>query len=205
MLFLNLFLACGEKTSDTSEASFDVLSEFEAQLSGRFTSEAQSREDPSYFAVQLQACTVDAPELGEHVLYVEQALVDDVQSPYRQRLYVLEEIEEGTKVRSNIYTLTNEDSVIGLCNQTEMATFSASEATLKEGCHVELTWNGTGFNGQTEEGTCPSDMNGASYATSVVTTTPNTIESWDQGWNDQGEQMWGAVSGAYIFDRIVED
>ena len=200
-MFFVLFFACGEKTTDSAD-SFDMISEFESQLVGRFNSSAQSQSNPNYYDVSLHACPVDAPDLGEHVLYIEQALSTDLQAPYRQRLYVLEVLEEGVSVRSNIYTLADEDAYIGLCNEGDVATFQASDATLKEGCHVELTWNGTGFEGQTEEGSCPSDMNGASYATSFVTTTPTSIESWDQGWNSAGNQVWGAVDGAYIFDRL---
>lgn len=200
MLFA-LILACGEKTTDSAD-SFDVISEFEAQLVGRFNSSAQSIEDPSYYDVTLSACPVSAPDLGDHVLYIEQALSTDLRSPYRQRLYVLDVTEEGVAVRSTIYTLENEDAYVGLCDESEMASFQASDATLKEGCHVDLTWNGTGFEGQTEEGSCPSDMNGASYATSFVTTTPTRIESWDQGWSANGNQVWGAVEGAYIFERL---
>ena len=141
--------------------------------------------------------------MGDYVLYVEQALVSSSQSPYRQRLYVLEEREESV-VRSNIYTLNNEDALIGLCASSEIASFTVEDAALKEGCHVDLAWNGTGFEGQTEEGTCLSDMNGASYATSIVTTSPDIIESWDRGWDDNGQQVWGAPDGAYLFQRTVD-
>lgn len=200
-MLLSLFVfACSETESTPEDISPSVLEEFEAQLAGRFTSEEQSNSDMSYYAVQLHACPVDVPELGENVLYIEQALVENLSSPYRQRFYVLSD-QGDNWVRSEIYTLDNEDSFVGLCNDTEIASFSADVATLKDGCHVDLQWDGTGFSGQTEESSCSSDMNGASYATSIVETTPNQITSWDQGWDAQGNQVWGAVAGAYVFDR----
>jgi CpeT protein len=199
LISLSLF-ACGEKSEDTAVDSFDVLAEFESQLTGRFDSLAQSLVNPSYYDVQLQACAVEAPELGEHVLYIEQALLSNVESPYRQRLYVLSTEADGT-VRSIIYTVSNEGSRIGLCNLDEVVTFDVGSYEERIGCDVVLTYNGIGFDGSTEEGACPSDMNGATYATSVVSTTPDEITSWDQGWNDNGQQMWGAVDGAYVFQR----
>ena len=200
-LFLLLpLVACGEKSDDTATDSFDLLETFESQLSGRFDSLDQSIEDPSYYDIQLHACAVEAPELGEHVLYIEQAMLSDVGSPYRQRLYVLTAESDDT-VRSSIYTVSNEDALIGLCNSDEIATFEVGTYEPRTGCDVVLTYNGVGFEGSTEEGACPSDMNGATYATAVVTTTPDTITSWDQGWNDQGQQMWGAIDGAYVFQR----
>ena len=39
----------------------------------------------------------------------------------------------------------------------------------------------------------------ASYATSIVETTDSMILSWDQGWDSNDQQVWGAVDGAYIF------
>ena len=200
-MLLSLFVfACSETEATPEEITPSVLEEFEAQLSGRFTSEEQSNTDMSYYAVQLHACAVDVPNLGAHVLYIEQALVDNLSSPYRQRFYVLSD-QGDDWVRSEIYTLDNEDSFVGLCNKTEISTFSADIAFKKEGCHVDLQWDGTGFSGQTEEDSCQSDMNGASYATSIVETNAHQITSWDQGWDAQGNQVWGAVAGAYVFDR----
>ena len=72
---------------------------------------------------------------------------------------------------------------------------------MKDGCAVELEWNGEGFVGGTDIGTCESNMSGASYATSIVETTDSMISSWDQGWNSNDRQVWGAVDGAYIFLR----
>ena len=201
MLLSLLVFACSEsKTNTEISEEFNILDEIEAQLSGRFTSEAQAQTNTSYYAVQLHACPVDVPTLGEYVLYIEQAMVSDVSSPYRQRFYVLTQ-EGEEQVRSEIYTLDNPSSFVGLCNQDEVSTFDASVATPKEGCHVNLIWDGTGFSGSTEEEACPSDRNGATYVTSIVTTTPDRIESWDQGWDNNGAQVWGAIDGAYIFDR----
>ena len=199
LTLLSLF-ACGEEKSEDTADSFDVLVEFESQLTGRFDSLDQSVEDSSYYDVQLQACSVEVPELGGNVLYVEQALLSNVGSPYRQRLYVLSADTSDT-VRSIIYTLRNESSLVGLCNRDETQTFEVGSYEEKEGCDVVLTYNGVGFEGRTEVGACPSDMNGATYATSIVSTSPDEITSWDQGWNAINQQVWGAVDGAYVFKR----
>jgi len=202
ILFLSI-LACSEntKSAEIMEHDIDILAEFEAQLSGRFSSEAQSQLNMSYHAVQLHACPIDVPELGDNVLYIEQAMLSDSSSPYRQRFYVLHN-EGKDMVRSEIYALENPDSFIGLCQQQEIHSFDADVAIHKEGCHVLLEWDGTGFSGSTEEDLCSSNLYGASYATSIVTTTPDRIESWDQGWDGNDIQVWGAVDGAYIFDRM---
>jgi len=53
----------------------------------------------------------------------------------------------------------------------------------------------------TIEDHCATDYNGASYATAQVTLSDDQLTSWDQGWNDDDEQVWGATAGPYVFDR----
>jgi hypothetical protein len=58
------------------------------------------------------------------------------------------------------------------------------------------------FEGKTSEGTCPSDLRNAAYATSEVKLDRKKMCSWDRGYNKEGKQVWGATKGAYIFRRI---
>lgn len=49
---------------------------------------------------------------------------------------------------------------------------------------------------------CPSDRKGAAYATSEVTITPERLLSWDRGYNEKDEQVWGAEKGGYEFVKL---
>ena len=201
MLSLFMLFACGEKESvDTAEESLDVLANFERQLSGTFDSSEQSVDDPTYYDVSLKACAVSIEGIETPALYIEQALSERLDEPYRQRIYILSQVDEIT-VKSEIYELDSAASFIGTCDEDEISTVEFDSITLKDGCEVVLEWNGEGFVGETEVNTCKSDMNGASYATSVVKTTETMITSWDQGWNSNDQQVWGAVEGPYIFLR----
>ncbi len=202
MLTFMFMIACGEKDSDTGtvENEFDVLAEFASQLSGAFDSSAQASENPQYYDVSLQACQIEVDGLDGITLYVEQALSDQLDSPYRQRVYQLTQINKS-EVRSEIFELLRPVGMIGHCSEISELELSTDDIVLKEGCAVELEWNGKGFDGQTAIGTCLSDMNGATYATSVVETSPEMISSWDQGWDSNDEQVWGAEDGPYIFIR----
>jgi hypothetical protein len=55
------------------------------------------------------------------------------------------------------------------------------------------------FSGSTKDGTCPSDRQGAKFTSSKVTINSEQMVSWDQGWNGEGKQVWGATKGGYIF------
>jgi hypothetical protein len=204
MLFLISVIGCGFKSGeDTGQENLikiDILSEFEAQLTGDFDSSKQSQEEPQYYDVSLKACSIDVKDASGTTLYIEQALSNQLLNPYRQRIYILNQVDDH-HVRSEIYELIDPTLLTGFCRGNTELDLSMTDLRKKEGCAVDLEWNGSGFIGQTDVGTCLSDMNGATYATSIVETSTEIISSWDQGWDSTDAQVWGAVDGPYIFIR----
>ncbi len=189
-----------DASPEGSTAQADAL--LAAYLTGRFDSEAQSKEDPSYFAIQLTVCAVDVPDLGDRVLYVEQARLDQVTSPYRQRLYVIDPLDPpATRAVSRVFELDNPSSAVGLCDDPSQLTLTAADAEEKEGCGVEMEWMGDHFEGGTVGKDCVSTLSGASYTSSEVNLTDTTMTSWDRGFDANDVQVWGATKGPYVFDR----
>lgn len=170
-----------------------------AQLTGRFDSSAQAAADRRYFAISLVVCPVTAPELGEHVLYVEQARAESPRAPYRQRVYVVEGV--GDEVVSNVYELADPAAAVGACAAPERLRPTRATVVERAGCAVYLRPDGEGFVGATRGQSCASSLQGASYATSEVTLTPTGLRSWDRGFDAAGTQVWGAVAGPYEFVR----
>ncbi len=183
--------------SDADRALTNIAAEW---LIGTFDSSEQAARQPAYRAVQLVTCEVDAPALGERVLYVEQAMMTQVNSPYRQRLYVLEPLS-GERVLSRVFSLVDPAIAVGLCERPDRVSFSANEVREREGCAVTLAWNATHFSGGTSGSECRSTLQGAQYATSEVTLHGDRLLSWDQGFNANGQQVWGATEGPYEFSR----
>lgn len=199
--------AAPDAADDTVDAAADAPGSgaaelLAAHLTGRFDSEAQSLSDPAYFAIQLVTCPISVPDLGERVLYVEQARLDSTDQPYRQRIYVIEPLDpHETKAVSNVFELVDPASAVGLCDDPSSLVLTADAAIERAGCAVEMEWLGDRFEGGTVGKDCESTLNGATYATSNVTLTQDTLTSWDQGWNAQDQQVWGATDGPYVFDR----
>ena len=180
--------------------AIDVVQQFIDYVEGHFDSSLQAKNDPDYYEIHLQMCTVEAPELGTHVLYVEQAIATSLEKPYRQRLYVVESIGPKT-IRSNIYELYEPEAYIGSCSAKDRPIFVANDAKEKVGCHVDMRFQEQKFIGKTEHGVCPSSLRGASFATSEVTISSSILESWDRGYDEEGGQVWGAEKGAYQFRK----
>lgn len=182
---------------DSEETSATVRA-LASHLRGTLSSSAQAAENDDFRPIQLQSCDVAAPGLGSTVLYVEQAVETALDKPYRQRLYVLEEVDEAT-VRSNIYTLDDPASFVGLCTRGERRFVHPSEAALKEGCSVDMVLSDGVFRGETGPKSCPSSLRGASFASVAVTVSADGLDSLDRGWDADGNQVWGSESGPYQF------
>lgn len=188
-----------------------VEAELARFLTGSFDSKDQAASDKSYFEISLEICPIDAKEIGERVLYVEQARVGS--APYRQRLYVIDRKDETTAV-SRVFELKAPKSWVGACAREERKA-SPADADEKIGCSVEmhrvgdafegatpdLTWTGSTFEKSKGNVRCPSELNGATYASSTVRLEENLMVSWDRGYDDAGKQVWGATAGGYRFVR----
>jgi len=181
------------------------LRELATWMSGRYSSAIQAKKDPDFFAISLVMKRIwRAAGDNGYWLYVEQAM--EGQAPYRQRVYRLERISDA-KLVSKVYELRPSDAqkAVGAWKEKEPLTWlSPTELAEKEGCGVYLARHasGTAYGGETEEKTCLTTYQGASYTTSRVELTSTQLASWDRGWDASGVQVWGAVKGPYVFDKL---
>ena len=193
LMSLALAAGCGDKdgddTSGGEEASAAESSgaRLSRHLRGTFDSEEQSREQPTYYAISLVTCQIEAPELGDDVLYVEQAVMDTPEAPYRQRLYVIETVDDTTAL-SRVFELTDPDAWIGTCSGDAVPSAGAGDAEEKVGCAVEMVISGEQLVGGTVGTDCATDLNGADHATSEITLDAERLESWDRGFFADGAQ-----------------
>lgn len=202
ILIVFLITSC-KSTLNNSDKINGNLKELVTIMQGYYSSEKQSLEDKEYFNIALRMTPI-WKEKGNY-LFVEQALFEKQDKPYRVRVYKVYQNEKGAFI-STIYTIKNEKDWIG---KWETPSFydnlTEADIELKEGCEVTLQRiSKNHFEGQTGNKTCPSELRGASYATSIVTVLENKLISWDQGFDKADKQVWGAEKGAYIFEKIKE-
>ncbi len=199
---LSTLLLAGVPAAGTEPPS--RVEEVAALLTGTFDSSAQSGSDPDgYRAVRLVAVRVPASRLGAGapVLYVEQALLESPDRPYRQRFYRIEETADGGVV-SRVFEPKEPIAVSGKWRDpSDLALYGAGDVVERLGCAVRLMRTDDGWRGSTEGKGCPSALAGARWATSEVTLRPGRMESWDRGYDVNGRQVWGARNGHYVFER----
>jgi hypothetical protein len=174
-------------------------------LTGTFDSVSQAEADPDeYFPVRMHAFPIWSERADGPWLYVEQALLTTPERPYRQRVYRLATTEQGYRIE--VYELPEPALSFAGLPAAEFPPLTPEELALRSGCALDLELIALGgrpaFAGSTAERACPTNRSGATYATSVVTLTSKVLETWDRGFADGGEQVWGAVPGPYRFVRV---
>lgn len=197
-LLLVLFSCKTALTNNDVVQSETNMQELITIMQGNYSSEKQSKKDSTYFNISLRMVPI-WKDKGNY-LYVEQALFNKQEKPYRVRIYKVSQLSENEFI-SEIHTIKNEKEWIGKWkNPAAFATLSEKDIELKQGCGVKLTrTDNNKFAGSTGNKTCPSELRGASYASSKVTVTQNEILSWDQGFDKADKQVWGAEKGGYVF------
>ncbi len=180
----------------------DDLSLLAEWMTGSFSSEEQAASDSQYFDIRLEMVRIWEGREDGYWLYVEQAAASALDRPYRQRIYHVTPLEDG-RFSSAVYSLPDPMRFAGSWADMErLNQLDPDSLTIRKGCAVILARKSSGaFEGSTVKKACESKLRGASYATSIVTVMDDRIVSWDQGFNADDEQVWGATQGGYIFKK----
>lgn len=173
-----------------------------AWMTGSFSSQAQAKEDPEYRDVRLHTARIWG-ERGDGLwLYVEQAMADAPDAPYRQRVYRLRALSDGL-FESHVLELPEPAKAVGAWNDVARLAGLTPEALVdRPGCGVVLRrLDADTFTGSTLGSQCATTFRGAAYVSSEVTVTAAGLRTWDRGFDAAGQQVWGATKGPYRFVR----
>ncbi|RMH30795.1 MAG: hypothetical protein D6692_01270 [Planctomycetota bacterium] len=170
-------------------------------LTGSFSSAEQAARDQSYFHIVLHMTPMWTWRDDGPWLYVEQALAQAAERPYRQRVYKLERTGDGA-YRSRVFVFENPLEHAGAWKSgSPLSEMSPDDLDERVGCAIRLEWQNGAFVGSTGGTGCPSDLNGSAYATSEVVIEADRLLTWDRGFDATGQQVWGATKGGYEFIR----
>lgn len=195
------FLSCKtEKKSQEVKKDTELTELFEL-MQGSFNSAIQAEVDSTYYNISLHMYPIWKNK--GHFLYVEQALNSMQNKPYRQRIYEVTRASDST-FSSAVYKLDVDSLWIGKWKTPKaFDSISLKDIALKEGCEVilkRITPNH--YIGKTGDNTCISTMRGASFARSEVEILEDKVISWDRGFDADGNYVWGAEKGPYIFNKL---
>lgn len=172
-------------------------------LEGSFSTEAQAARDTNFYDIRLHMKRIWPERKGEYWLYVEQAMGERPERPYRQRVYRLYRGNGDTLV-SAIYTFEKPLRYAGDFQKDKpLAALTPDSLQLRDGCEVYMVWQEAKnqYVGSSRHQTCASEIRGAKYATAEVVLTPESMTAWDRGFKEDGTQAWGSEHGGYQFVR----
>ncbi|MGF1491650.1 MAG: chromophore lyase CpcT/CpeT [Microcoleaceae cyanobacterium] len=159
--------------------------------------------------VRIVTCKVEVP--GENqvtepspmiFLYQEQALTDDLAAPYRQRFLVLSPSQDGNQVEAATYIPTKPAAWVNFCGQPEDLRIVQRQSLGNYRCSVFLEQAETEYVGQTQVGGCPANYRGAVRVTNQIILRSEGMETLDRGFDQAGNQVWGAENAPYRYRRI---
>ncbi len=191
---------CAQQNTESSGDYQRLLS----WMSGSFSSLEQSQADSGYYDIRLHMVPIWPERSDAFWLYVEQAVVDYMDQPYRQRVYRLTQLDDST-FESAVFTFEKPLRFAGAWRKKmPLAKLTPDSLTERTGCAIILKTRGdTAFVGRTVENKCESSLRGASYTTSEVKINADELYSWDRGFDSEDKQVRGAERGAYIFKKIA--
>lgn len=181
----------------------EKLTLFYEMLEGEYSSAEQAATDSGYLDISLVMKRIWPHRTDGYWLYVEQALANKKEKPYRQRVYQLTQKSDNEFV-SRIYQFNDPLNYAGAHKDTaKLNALTFDKLTTKDGCDVIMNKYGTSFEGGTKGKSCPSNLKGAVYTTSEIVIEENKLKSWDRGFDETDKQVWGAERGPYLFKRLT--
>ncbi len=209
LMSLALF-ACAAAPHRDAITPDDPAAKVAAMMQGHYDSRDQAAADKTYFPIALAMVLIWPQRSDGHWLYVEQAMADTPDKPYRQRAYRVYSGEDG-EVISEVYTIAEPERFVQGWRTGSLAALHRDMLQPRTGCAVHLRAQGDAaqsmvwWQGATVGNGCASERSGAAYATAEVRLEAERMSSWDRGFDADGKQVWGATAGAYVFVKRPAD
>ena len=203
LLLLPFATACGNEQRGKNEDA--DLQRLLSRMTGQFSSETQAQGSDDYFDIRLAMVQIWTEREDGPWLYVEQAVAQAMERPYRQRVYRLRRVDADL-FESRVYAFPDPPSHVGAWKKDKpLADLGPADLTEKKGCGVYLRLRADGaFAGGTLGTACANAFGGATYATSFVTVHADRLEAWDRGYDADHKPKWGPDAGPYVFRKTVD-
>ncbi|KAI4343539.1 hypothetical protein L6164_010876 [Bauhinia variegata] len=175
----------------------------------KYSREQASRDPDHYFNIRTITCPATDLVDGSNVLYFEQAFWRSPQKPFRQRFCMVKPCPKELKcdVELSTYAIRDMEEYKNFCDRSKDQRPQPEEvfgdiAELLTTIYLKRCPRGKRclYEGSTPPGGFPNTWNGATYCSSELTVMKNNeIHTWDRGYDDDGNQVWGPKEGPYEF------
>jgi hypothetical protein len=192
-------------TNNSQAQTISHVEEVVSHLVGIMDTSAQSRVNSQRVNVQMTTCKVQlTDDLNSVYLYQEQALSNKLNQPYRQRILKIIPLENNI-VESKAYKLIDEKQFINFCKQSEGDKMLQKTDLTESICSVFLRPVVSIYIGETPPKGCVANVRGAVKITNKIILHSQGMDTFDQGFDAEGKQVWGAVNDSYQFRWVNEE
>ena len=179
------------------------------QLAGKFTNKDQALQQPVWF-VHLHLWHRPLPFLieGNLAIFAEQASIVNLQHPYRQRIFVLQEGSDRKHFIAQYFAFKQPEKFKGAGENPELLNqINLNGLEKLPGCILHIHYQDGIFKGQAKpEAKCCFQYQGKNRQVILgFEVQANQFKSYDRGVDpDTRKSLWGALMGAYEFDKIED-
>lgn len=181
------------------------VEEIATYLEGVMDTSAQASVNPAAPNVRMITCRIqvrNASASDAMFLYQEQAMAGNLGKPYRQRFLQLTPSQYSQTVRSLAFRPPNPATLINFCDRPNRDRVVNASDLGAPVCTVFLKRSGDRYLGTTPADGCPANVRGAVRITNFIVLHATGMETWDRGYDATGQQVWGAKTESYQFQRI---
>jgi hypothetical protein len=178
-------------------------------LTGEFDNQAQAFNQPIWF-VHLRLWHRPFPIAidGHPTLFAEQANALYLNNPYRQRVWMLKPTEQPAQFQAQYFGFRQPDRVRGAgLNPELLKRITLEDLELLPGCCLSIQFQNDCFTASPEPDTkCCFQYNGETRQVVLgFEVSVDRFLSLDRGVDSTtGQALWGAVMGAYEFQKIKQ-
>jgi hypothetical protein len=169
--------------------------EYVKMISGTFSTYHQSVMDSTFDNVIVHTRPIRKDKYGVWV-YTEQGEAKNY-VPYRQRVYLI--TQQDSVLLQRTFTIKNPQRFSILTADM----FSVDDLEYKQGCDIRIYKKfHTMYMGMTDGTNCVATFRGSVYVTSTFMVLPYGVVSWERGYDNNHNQVWGSQHGYYIYERV---
>ncbi len=195
-------------TSVLASPSGSQVQDVVDHLVGQMDTAVQAALDAKKVPVRMTTCKVKVsgvPQGSSKIVYLyqEQALVNRLNLPYRQRVLGVSLVDGKDVVESKAFKLVQPEPWAGWCSKAEDDRVIPYEAIKDARCSVFLKPYLGLYVGETQPGGCPTNLRGAKTITNFIILRRDGMDTHDRGFDQQGKQVWGAEGEAYEFRWLL--
>lgn len=211
------------QTAETNQGGLELqVEDVAVRLLGVMETSIPASADAPVTTVRMTTCRVTVADTDPAIqkvpaifLYQEQALVQRLNQPYRQRFLRIAPSHKPSHSGRQISLQGNPQSIeslsfkpeqpatwVNFCEKSEAERVVQSDAIGKPICSVFLKRSGKDYVGRTPVDGCPANVRGAVRITNRIVLHSTGMDTWDRGFDSTGKQVWGAKTESYRFRRI---